>query len=135
MFCKSPYGYDKGMEEKCVCSYEEGHTFCYIKKNDKIIKTEVLYVHLQKREMEVKTSNLNFYLMIPNKFINFYEIGVNDFNQISNEAAKTEPLYRNMMRKKLQLARKKHYKEMCWWELKLIRMRIKRAGGMDLNGK
>lgn len=41
----------------------------YYNKNSEIKQKEYMYIHLQKRKMEVKTTNKENFIIIPNKFI------------------------------------------------------------------
>lgn len=47
------------------------------KSSDIIKKQEYMYIHLQRRFMQNLTSNINKYLIIPNKFINYQDINKN----------------------------------------------------------
>lgn len=135
MFCRSTYGYDDSVEQKCICSYEDGHIYCYSVKDDAICKKEVLYVHLQKRNMGIETNDMNYYLMIPNNFSEFEDVSIELFNDVLAKSKDMEYAYRKEMTLKLDNARKSHYQELCWWKLKIIRIFIKLFGGQDLDGK
>lgn len=137
MFCRSPYGYSQGnVEKKCLCEFNNGKIYCFF-LNDygKLQKEEVLYVHLQKRDMEINTVDYEKYLIIPNQFARYQKITEELFNSVNEATIEKEEEYRLSMMGKLNKARKKRYKEFCWWRLKLIRRRIKKNGGVDLNGK
>jgi len=61
-------------DNSCVLSYENGSVFKYSICNRELEKSEMAYVHLQKRKMKVNDAiNENKYLIIPNEFINFNE--------------------------------------------------------------
>ena len=53
-----------------VFDYSEGKLVCHYNTNGETMKnTEVLYVHLQKRPMEILTLNKADYSIMPNKFV------------------------------------------------------------------
>lgn len=136
MFCRSPYGYsNKHVEKQCLLTYENGKLFCYSIESGKLQKEEILYAHFQKRTMEVMTRDINKFLIIPNKFINYQNVTLELFESIKNCMASKEFQYRELMKEKLILAQRQRYKELCWWKLKLIRRKIKKHGGIDLDGR
>lgn len=51
-----------------VFEYRDGNLYKYSLTNNEILKTETLYIHLQKRKMEVCTSNVTHYFIVPDKF-------------------------------------------------------------------
>lgn len=70
------YGFSSHMKKKedadkknIIYKFEKGKLYKIYEKQDKIIKDECMCVHFQKRPMEVKTDNLDSYIMIPNSFI------------------------------------------------------------------
>ena len=70
--------YDKLAERKWVmekkasfASWEDGKVYQWFKEKGKWIKKEYMYVHFQKRQMEVciDTKNINRFLCVPNQFV------------------------------------------------------------------
>lgn len=59
-----------------IFEYDKGILYrLFINKQNEIVKEEILYAHFQKRNfLKVKTDNLDHYLIIPNKFINYQHI-------------------------------------------------------------
>ena len=137
MFETSTYGYDEQCSNKCIISYNNGNLVEHFLKDDGTIgQREVLYVHLQKRNMSIRTSNEDDqYVIIPNEFIKYREITTEFFNNVIKQCSLQEPAYETNMNKVFSCARKKRYRELCWWRLILIRKRITRNGGVDLDGR
>lgn len=136
MFCKSDYGYDKEQEKtSCLCFYNYGKLYCCYIEHGVLKKTEILYVHFQKRSMDIMTSDKAHYLMLPNQFADYQEIDETLFETIYEDTKAKEKDYQNMIKRKLSKAKKMRYRELCWWKLKLLRCRIKNYGGTDLDGK
>lgn len=65
-----------------IFTYENGHVYMIylddLKK--KVIKQEYMYIHLQKRPMEVKTDNNKCYVITPNSFVK------KDFLEVDRDA-------------------------------------------------
>lgn len=61
---------------KLIFEYNEGGLYrIFLNESNEIIKEPTLYAHFQKRHfLKVKTTNLNHYLIVPNKFIDFQPI-------------------------------------------------------------
>lgn len=137
MFNTSTYGYnDEKYSSKCLFEYNSGKIYKYTIRNKDILnRDEVLYVHLQKRSMEINTDNYEHYLIQPNVFTQYHEITKDYFYAVEERTMAKEDAYCAMMKKKLDDAGKKRNKELCWWKLRLIRFRIRKHGGVDLNGK
>lgn len=66
---------DKG---NFLFEYKDGSLYRYglDKKSGAIIKEETLYVHFQKRPMNVETSHLNHYICKPNAFVDYQPITI-----------------------------------------------------------
>ena len=64
--------------------YDDGNLKRYTVENNKLVTTEYLYIHLQKRSMNVNINNFNKYKIIPNSFENFNENinSIQDFQKI-----------------------------------------------------
>jgi hypothetical protein len=137
MFNRSNYGYNEYVKsENYLFSYENGKLFGYTPGEDgTLIKKEVLYVHLQKRGMEVKTNNYNEYLIIPNQFVEYHDLNQLYFEDILKHTVEREDEYRQMIRSKLAKASKDRNRKFEWWMLRLIRFRIRKYHGVDLDGK
>lgn len=61
-------------EEPCIFSFENGRVFRIERKDRKLIKTEMMYLHLQKRKMRVPDEiDASCYLICPNRFLNYDE--------------------------------------------------------------
>ena len=59
----------------CIFTFEHGDLKRVVYENGQIISYPILYVHLQKRTMEVHiTSNIDKYQIIPNAFVDDREI-------------------------------------------------------------
>lgn len=53
-----------------IFQYTNGTLYKYSVINDEVTKKEVLYIHMQKRQMDVCTTSNSQYFIIPNKFDN-----------------------------------------------------------------
>lgn len=53
----------------CYFIYEKGKLHRKLYLNKHWVEDESLYVHLQKRKIKIQTSNLNFYTIVPDSFI------------------------------------------------------------------
>ena len=70
--------------KKNLFVYDDGNLKRYTVENNKLVTTEYLYIHLQKRSMNVNINNFNKYKIIPNSFENFNENinSIQDFQKI-----------------------------------------------------
>ena len=75
------------------------------------------------------------YLIIPNTFIKNFKMDINSFEDIIKKSKEQSNEYNIAMKNKLNAEKNKRNKELCWWILRLIRLRIKIFGGVDLSGK
>ena len=87
-------GHDKNYSDefferkrKSLFVYEDGTINRYYIKNEKLKKVEYMYIHLQKRKMEIDKNILNYkkYIIIPNSFIGLDETAIltlNTYNEI-----------------------------------------------------
>lgn len=135
MFTTSQYGYPDISSKECIFAYNGGDLFRYYCTNGELICEETLYVHLQKRNMKYETDNSNKYLIIPNSFANYKEVDKLLFSKVIEECKHGEVEYSKMMNDKFQNDAKKRNHELCWWWLRVIRLRIRLFGGIDLDGK
>lgn len=135
-FIRSKYAYpDIHNDKHCLYEYINGALYEYSFNGKNINRQEVLYVHLQKREMNVCTVDFNKYLIIPNQFINYQQINESFFEKVEESLVPIEKDYKSKKEDGFNLARKKRYKQLCWWKLAAIRSRIRKNGGVDLDGK
>lgn len=136
MFTKSSYGYnDVSLEKQCLFEYKDRSLYEIQIENNNIVKKEIIYVHLQKREMKIETSDNSEYIIVPNSFLPYKTFDSDFFQNILNQSQKKEQKYREMMDKKLSTMQKNRNKELCWWILRGKRFFIRRHGGVDLNGE
>lgn len=56
-----------------IYSYEHGKLYRIYVFQDKLCKDETMYVHFQKRNMEVKTEESDCFMMVPNSYIPFIQ--------------------------------------------------------------
>ena len=56
-----------------IYSYEDGTLYRVYELKGKVCKDETMYVHFQKRRMEVKTAATDRFTMVPNAFISYIE--------------------------------------------------------------
>ncbi len=70
-----PFQIVSNPEKPCVFLYDYGKIYKIVRDDNKqLLKEEVMYVHLQKRKMEIKCDlNKKRYLIIPNAFIEYSE--------------------------------------------------------------
>lgn len=69
-----PFRVVSNPENLCVFSFENGSIFQIQRKKKKLIKKEMMYVHLQKRQMEVSSEiDSSRYFICPNKFLTYDE--------------------------------------------------------------
>lgn len=67
---------------KVYFQYTNGHLYRYVYRNKQWIKDESLYAHFQKRELEIKTSNLDNYIIIPDKIIDAQKYYPNELSKL-----------------------------------------------------
>lgn len=67
--------------EKYIFEFKDGMINGYYINNDIIEKKEYIYIHLQKRPMNKKNNILNKYLIIPNEFISWKNINIEDIKK------------------------------------------------------
>lgn len=67
--------------EKYIFEFKDGMINGYYINNDVIEKKEYIYIHLQKRPMNKKINILNKYLIIPNEFISWKNINIEDIKK------------------------------------------------------
>ncbi|UKK50377.1 hypothetical protein L6472_10130 [Prevotella sp. E13-17] len=60
-------------EKNIIYSFENGKVFRYSEKDGMVKKTECLYVHFQKRLMQLNTEVADYFTMIPDAYIPFIE--------------------------------------------------------------
>ena len=135
IFKNSIYGYNDLPIRKFLFEYKNGELYRYYVENNVIVKEKTLYVHLQKRTMKIETNNYNSYLIIPNSFINCVDINPEFFNNILKRCEMDKDEYEYSIKEKLNNDSKKRNRQLCWWILRIIRLRIRLFGGIDLNGK
>lgn len=86
-FSKSKYVVEK--RTNSFFAWENGKLFRYLLKDDKIVKEEYMYIHLQLRNMQVKLSDMhtNRYKIIPNAFekLEFDNIDTRNFSKIKKK--------------------------------------------------
>ena len=56
-----------------IFEFKEGYLYRHFLRRGNRVKEETMYAHFQKRPMEVGTIDVNHYLIVPNKFIEFQE--------------------------------------------------------------
>lgn len=57
-----------------IYEYDDGNLYVVYNDKDKIIKTPILYIHLQKRKMKVLNNDLDHFFIVPNKFISCNQV-------------------------------------------------------------
>lgn len=62
--------------------YTNRHLYRFVLRNKQWIKDESLYVHFQKRPLEIETTNLNEYIIIPNKIIDVNKYTPKDLSRL-----------------------------------------------------
>lgn len=138
MFNTSTYGYnDSKYAGKCIFEFDNGSLYKYYiqNENNQLGRQEILYVHLQKRAMNVSTTDYNNYIIIPNSFAIYSKINTEYFLKIENNAKNEEEEYCKEIKSKLHIVQNKRNRELCWWKLRAIRYRIRKHGGIDLDGQ
>lgn len=69
-----------------IYEWSDGTLCCIMVEEDKLVPMEILYVHLQKRKMEIDNTMDGFhYLIIPNKFINYEKLNVKKVRNFSRK--------------------------------------------------
>ena len=157
-FIRSSYAYSQldFSHTTCVFSFDRGRLLCHTLHRDKSITTdEVLYVHLQKREMEVETQSAECYMIVPNRFVSaarkvpddgFVDkemenldiadgVDIGYFRKVIQDIRPRTARYRYDMAQKFKKTNRDRLLRAEWWLLRLLRVRIRRCGGVDLNGK
>ena len=72
-----------------IFEFKEGHLYRHFLRRGNRVKEETMYAHFQKRLMEVGSMDVNHYLIVPNKFIEFQEPTI----QVLKKLGKTKYLY------------------------------------------
>ena len=125
-FERSNFSYTGESTEKCLFVYENGKLYEFWSDSQGIFqKKEVLYVHLQKREMKVCTSDWNQYLIVPNKFTAYQDVTRQLFEEINENAAVRDNRYGRFYRKMFWKNKRKRLRNPDWWIFLLIRIKIK----------
>lgn len=135
MFIRGNFSYEELRPQEQLFEYNRGKLYSYFMKNGKIAKREILYVHFQKRAMDVETHDFDKYIIVPNKFVEWVKIDKALFDSIKADVKTKSEDYRKMMIQKLQDIKKQRLKMWEWRFLYLIRIRIFLFGGIDLSGK
>ena len=104
--------YGSETDGKCIFEYTvEDNTskiYSYYKSNKIIQKKEYMYIHLQKRRINVETSNKNNFLIIPDKIVDKDVIYINE--KYFNKSCKRISTYRKYFYKmKIENLLKKYY--------------------------
>ncbi len=77
---------DNYSNAKQIFEYRNGKLLrYYLNKNKQIVTESVLYVHLQKRDMQCLTDNIKNYLIIPNSFVDVESVDYKCLNRYSEE--------------------------------------------------
>lgn len=96
----------KFTESVLIYTYEKGKLYRVFAENTNLKKCEIMYVHFQKREMEIKITLQEKYMIVPNSFVPFLEdLTYNDLNRfnVSNRFYFHKiKLVRNMILNKIQ---------------------------------
>lgn len=67
-----------------IYTYEKGKLYRVFAENTNLKKCEIMYVHFQKREMEIKIPLQEKYMIVPNSFVPFLEnLTYNDLNRFN----------------------------------------------------
>ena len=135
MFTREPFTYEELQPQEQLFEYDHGKLYSHFIDNGEIKKKEILYVHFQKRAMEIDTEDFNKYIIVPNKFAIWRQIDKAVFNGVKRVIADKEENYRNLMVKKLKDIKRQRLKTREWRLLYLIRLRVFLFGGIDLSGK
>ena len=106
-----------------------------IKNVDRLEKRETLYAHFQKRDMSIETNCFDRYIVIPNKFIDFFSVDLDGYNKISNNAKEYEQNYYLKQMEKEFKTRAERKKTLDWLLFYFERLKVKQNGGYGLSGK
>lgn len=85
--------------DNLLFSYENGKLFRIFLKQDNLVKEETMYVHFQKRKMEVKTNPGELFIMAPNAFLPYQNLR-NEANHKQLQPKKTFYVQRYILRYK-----------------------------------
>lgn len=99
--------------KKNLFTYENGKIFEYYIKNNELVKKEYMYIHLQKRKMDIKINeNKDCYKIIPNAFENmeYKNIDLNNFYKIKKKNFNLH--YFKLRKKNLFIKIKKYIKNL-----------------------
>lgn len=135
MFTRSTFTYEELKPQEQLFEYNHGKLYCYFIDEERIARKEILYVHFQKRAMEIETPDYNKYIIIPNKFTNWEKIDSIFFEKVKKRIADKANSYKNMMVQKLKNIKQQRLKTWEWRILYLIRLRVFLCGGIDFSGK
>lgn len=91
--------------EKNIFEFKDGIISGYYINNNNIEKKEYVYIHLQKRPMNKKTNVINKYLIVPNEFINWKNINIEDIKKYTKRKIFYKQYFKirfNNLKKKLK---------------------------------
>ena len=54
-----------------IAEFQNGHIWGHFVNKDTVFKREFAYIHLQKRNMDIKNTDLEHFLIVPNMFLNY----------------------------------------------------------------
>ena len=92
--------------EKYIFEFKDGIVSGYYIDNNNIEKKEYIYIHLQKRPMNKKTNVINKYLIVPNEFINWKNINIEDIKKYTKRKIFYKQYFKirfNNLKKKLKI--------------------------------
>lgn len=135
MFMRTTYGYeDEVSSEEELFEYEDGKLYCYYWEKEKVLKREILYVHFQKRAMDIAVQNTNRYIIVPNEFSPHQIIDEQLFDKIHKKIYWRKKNYRDVKKQNFQTIKAERLKQKEWRLYYIIRFRVLLFGGTDVSG-
>lgn len=135
MFTRGTFTYNELSTQEQLFEYDHGKLYSYFVENGSLARKEILYVHFQKRVMEVETSDFDKYIIVPNMFAEWEQIDMTLFDNVKAEVALKADDYRHMLVQKLRDIKAQRLQTWDWRILYLIRLRVFAFGGIDFSGK
>lgn len=131
----SNFAYWSEPVQKCIFAFENGKLYMMQSVNKVVEKKEILYVHFQKRNMNIEIDRFSRYLIIPNKFTEYRELNSEEIQKIIYEAeASDKDYYENKLSIEKTTKRKRN-KTIDWWLFCIKRLDLKHRGSVGLSGK
>lgn len=122
----------KAIDTPHIYEYQQGELRALIADGDTVVRKPIIYVHLQKRPMEMKTDDISHFLIRPNAFVPPCEITTELIRQANLNSAPVYTAKPRPFRARLSL-RNMIYKVALRHSRRWFFRNVPRAQGIELN--